>query len=193
MSFLSEEKIKAIGFAYVGSNVKISGNAIFYGAERISIGNNTRIDDFCVISAGREGIEIGKYVHIAVYVSMQGQGKIILEDFAGVSSRVAIYSSNDDYSGNFMTGPCVPSKFTNVVHGPVVIGKHVIVGAGAAILPNITIGVGSAVGALSLVTKSIPEYSVAMGVPAKVIKRRERRLEDLEKQLLDELAKNENS
>jgi len=192
MSFLSEEKIKSIGFAHVGSNVKISSNAVFYGAERIRIGDNSRIDDFCIISAGPEGIEIGKYIHIAAYCSMQGQGRIVMEDFSGLSSRVAIYSSSDDYSGNFMTNPCVPAKFTNVLHGPVIIRKHVIIGVGAAILPNVAIGVGSAIGALSLVAKNIPEHSIASGVPAKVIKGRERRLEDLERELLNEVAKNGN-
>ena len=98
-SFYTEEELKAIGFKSVGNNVLISRKTSLYGVSRISIANNVRIDDYCVLSAGKGGIEIGNYVHLAVYVSLQGDGKITLEEFSGISSRTAVYSSNDDYSG----------------------------------------------------------------------------------------------
>ena len=67
MAMLSQEAIEQMGFASVGKNVQISDRASFYGASRISIGSNVRIDDFCVLSAGVGGISIGQHVHIAVY------------------------------------------------------------------------------------------------------------------------------
>ena len=149
MSMLSRAEVEAIGFLELGENVQISEKASFYGSSRIKIGSNVRIDDFCVLSAGAGGIEIGNYIHIAVYSSLIGAGKIVLSDFCNVSSKVAIYSSNDDYSGEFMTNPMVPSEFTNVTHGPVTIGKHAIIGSGTVILPNIICGEGVAVGAIS--------------------------------------------
>lgn len=103
MAILGREAIEALGFAFVGENVQISDRASFYGASRISLGSNVRIDDFCVLSAGVGGISIGDYVHIAVYSSLIGAGKVSLSDFCNISSRVAIYSSNDDYSGAAMT------------------------------------------------------------------------------------------
>lgn len=186
MSHLGIEELKQ--FKSVGSNVKISSMVRFYNAGNISIGDNTRIDDFCIISAGKGGIEIGRNVHIAVYVSIIGAGKIVVSDFAGLSSRSSVYSSNDDYSGEFMTGPTLPSKYTNVTSGPVYIGRHVVLGSGSIILPNVSIGDGSAIGALSLVTKDCLPFSIYLGIPAKKVKDRSDKLLELEKKYLNENA-----
>ncbi len=71
-----------------------------------------------------------------------GSARIKVEDYAGLSSCVAVYSSNDDYSGTAMTNPTVPSRFTNVTRRPVTIGRHVIIGSGSVVLPGVTIGEG---------------------------------------------------
>jgi galactoside O-acetyltransferase len=99
MAMLPASDVQRLGFERVGLNAQISDKASFYGASRISLGNNVRIDDFCVLSAGAGGISIGDHVHIAVYSSLIGAGRITLSDFCNISSRVAIYSSSDDYSG----------------------------------------------------------------------------------------------
>ena len=184
MAFLTEEQIKAMGFRHVGKNCLLSDKASYYNCNNIIIGNNVRIDDFCVLSAGIGGIEIGSHIHIAVYSSLIGAGKIVLKDFCNISSKVAIYSSNDDYSGQFMTNPTVPSRYTNVMSSDVIIGKHVIVGSGSVILPGVTLETGVAVGALSLVNKNCSEFGVYIGAPAKRIKERKRDLLDLENILL---------
>lgn len=189
MGMLSQEEITSMGFSSVGKNVQISDKASFYGISRIKIGNNVRIDDFCVLSAGMGGIEIGNHIHIAIGVSLIGAGKIVIKDFANLSSRVSLYSSNDDYSGEYLTNPTVPSEFTNVTHADVYIGKHVIVGSGSVILPGVTLHDGVAVGALSLVNKDCQEFSIYIGVPAKKIKNRKRDLLKLEKTLLEFLIK----
>lgn len=180
MGFLSRDQIDAMGFARVGENAHLSEKASYYNCAKIIIGDNVRIDDFCVLSAGIGGIEIGSYIHIAVYTSLIGAGKITLNDFSNLSSKVAIYSSNDDYSGASMTNPMVPKEFTNVTHADVIIGRHVIVGAGSVILPGVTLEEGVAVGALSLVSKSCQEFGVYSGVPARRIKERKRGLLELE-------------
>lgn len=184
MSFMNDEEIKKMGFHHVGENVKISRLASFYNCNKISIGDNSRIDDFCVISAGEGGIYIGRHVHIAVYSLLIGKGKIKLDDFSGVSSRTSIYSSSDDYSGNYMTNPTVPSEFTNVIHADVNIEKHAIVGAGTVILPGVTIGEGAAIGALSLVRKSCEEFYIYSGLPLKKIRKRNNEIIKLEKHLM---------
>lgn len=180
MAMLNREAIEAIGFAAVGENVQISDRASFYGVQNIVIGNNVRIDDFCVISAGAGGIVIGSYVHVAVYVSLIGQGKILLSDFCNISSRVAIYSSNDDYSGAAMTNPTIPSKYTGVAHDDVFLGKHVIVGSGSVILPGVILEDGVAIGALSLVNKNCKAFGIYVGNPVRRIKERKRDLLKLE-------------
>lgn len=174
MAYLTEPQLKIMGFAALGSNVLISDKASFYGIHQIKIGNNVRIDDFCVLSAGEGGIEIGNYVHIAVYSSLIGAGKIVLSDFCNISSRVSIYSSNDDYSGHFMTNPMVPSEYTNVNHADVFVGKHVIIGSGSVLLPGIRVADGVAIGALSLVNNDCDEFFIYGGVPIRKLKNRSR-------------------
>ena len=154
-----------------------------YGASRISLGSNVRIDDFCVLSTGMSGISIGSHVHIGVCSSLIGAGRITLSDFCNVSSRVAIYSSNDDYSGATLTNPTVPSEYTGVTHADVFLGKHVIVGSGSVILPGVTLEEGVAVGALSLVRNRC-EAGIYAGNPARRIKARKRDLLELEQRFM---------
>ncbi|QFQ09912.1 acyltransferase [Enterobacter sichuanensis] len=191
MAILTREEIEQMGFASVGNNVFISTKASFYGTSKIHIGNNVRIDDFCVISAGEGGVYIGNYIHIAVYSSLIGSGRITLMDYSNISSRVSIYSSNDDYSGNYMSNPMVPTEFTNVMHAPVVIGRHVIIGSGSVILPGVVLGDGAAIGALSLVKDNCDNFYIYAGNPLKKIKQRTQNLLKKEK-LLVSLAEKSN-
>ena len=184
MAMLSREAIEALGFASVGESVQLSDRASFYGAARITLGNNVRIDDFCVLAAGVGGIVIGDYVHLAVSASLIGSGKITMSDFSGISSRVSIYSSSDDYSGATLTNPTVPSEYAGVTHADVFLGKHVIVGSGSVILPGVTLEEGVAVGALSLVHKRCEAFCIYAGNPARRIKGRKRDLLELERLFL---------
>jgi len=178
--FYSREELEKIGFKSIGENVLISDKTSIYNPQNIEIGSNVRIDDFCVISAGNKGIIIGNNVHIAVFCSLIGQGEIILKNFSGLSSRVSIYSSTDDYSGNYLTNPTVDDKFTNVISGDVILGKHVIVGSGSLILPNVSVGDFSSVAALSMVSKDVESGVIVGGVPSRKIKDRNTKLEELE-------------
>ena len=184
MAFLSNDEISKIGFKYVGKGVKISDKANFYGIELIEIHDNSRIDDFSILSAGSEGIFIGRHVHIACYASLIGKERIEVQDFCGISSRVSIYSSNDDYSGDWLTGPTVPEKYTNVRHGKVLLEKHVIIGVGSCILPDVTIHADSAVGAFSLVTKNIKSGIIVTGVPAVKLRSRKDTIFKLENHII---------
>lgn len=183
MAFLTHEQIQALGFASVGQHVQISERAVFYNCAQITIGSHVRIDDFTVISAGEGGIQIGSHVHIAVFCSLMGAGRIVLADYAGLSSRVSIYSSNDDYTGQFMTNPTVPMALRNVRQAPVTLEKHVIVGSGSVILPGVTLGQGAAVGALSLVNRKGDSFTVYAGAPARRIGARQQQLLALENQI----------
>lgn len=189
MSFYTKDELSLLGFKSVGKDVLISKKTSIYGISNISIGNNVRIDDFCVLSAGKGGIYIGNNVHIAIYSSLQGDGKITLQDFSGLSSRVSIYSSNDDYSGKHMSNPTVPKNFTNVLSADVLICKHVIIGSGSIILPGVVINIGAAIGALSLVNKSCEEFYIYTGNPAKKLMPRKKNLLELEDVFLKSIQK----
>ena len=186
-SFYSNEELIQLGFKSLGTNVLISRKTSLYGINRISIGNNVRIDDFCVLSAGNGEIHIGNFVHIAVYTSLMGEGKITLDDFSGISSKVSVYSSNDDYTGNYMTNPTVPSVFTGVTIADVTICKHVLIGSGSIILPGVILKEGAVIAALSLVNKDCEEFSIYRGNPAIKIVERSRELLKLEKKLLNSM------
>lgn len=182
----SREELSQLGFIHIGQDVRISRKMSVHNAPNVSIGDFTRIDDFCVISAGEEGIEIGSYVHIAVGVSLIGKGKIKIGDFVSLSSRVAVYSSNDDYSGEHLTGPIVDSRYTSITSAPVTIGKHAIIGSGSVILPGVTIGDGVAVGALSLINGDCQPFKIYGGVPARILKDRSTRLLELERKFIED-------
>lgn len=182
-SFLSKEELDKIGFKSLGKNVLLSKMASIYLPELISIGNNVRIDDFVMLSGE---ITLGNNIHIAPYSALiggAGGAGIIMKNYSGLSSRVTIYSISDDYSGEFMTNPTIPSIYTNVQNGRVVIHEYVIVGATTVILPGVEIGEGTAVGAMSMVEKSLPAWKICRGIPARVLKDRSKKLKDLEQQL----------
>jgi acetyltransferase-like isoleucine patch superfamily enzyme len=183
MAYLTEPQLKAIGFKSLGRNVKISDKASIYNADQIAIGDNSRIDDFCVISGN---IKIGRNVHIAPYCLVAGgeQG-ITFEDFSGLAYQVQVFTQSDDYSGLTMTNPTIPTEYKKEAKKSVLIGRHSIVGAGSIIMPGVTLKEGTSVGAMSLVRKSTEPWSIYLGNPAKKIKDRKKDLLELEKQYLE--------
>ena len=80
MGYLSEAAILEMGFRKVGRNVKISDKASIYDCERIEIGDNSRIDDFSIVSGT---VSIGRNVHLTAYSNVAGgEPGIIMEDFS---------------------------------------------------------------------------------------------------------------
>jgi galactoside O-acetyltransferase len=170
MPFLTNEELSHLGFKKVGRNVRISQKASIYDCEKIEIGDNTRIDDFCVLSGK---IYIGRNVHIAVFCNVAGGDEgVTLSDFAGLAYGCQIFSQSDDYSGKSLTNPTVPDVYKHETKAAVFLGRHVIVGACSVIFPGVVIGEGTAVGAMSMVTKSTLAWSIYFGIPAKKIKNR---------------------
>jgi len=176
--FYSREKLEKIGFRNLGQNVLISDKCSIYNPGNIEIGSNVRIDDFCILSAGKGGIKLGNYIHIACYAHLIGGGSIIAEDHVQISGKVSIYSSSDDFSGDYLVGPTVPVEYSNVRHQTVHLKKYVVLGCNVVVLPGVTIEEGTAVGALSLVSKDLPGYGIYGGNPIKLIKDRKSKMLD---------------
>ena len=183
MGFYTREELKKIGFKSLGENVFISDKTSIYSPEKISIGNNVRIDDFCILSGD---ITIGNYIHIAAYCALYGNAGIEMEDFTAISSRGVIYSGSDDYSGVCFTNPMLPLKYRNIINGKVLLKKHTIVGTGSTILPGVILEEGTAVGAHSLINKSTDDWGMYVGSPARRIKERKKDLLELEIKFLEE-------
>lgn len=184
MGYYTFLELQEIGFKSLGENVKISNKASIYEAEKIEIGDNSRIDDFCVISGK---VIIGKHVHIAPFCLVAGGEKgIILDDFSGLAYSVQVFTQSDDYSGKTMTNPTVLDKYKNEIKKQVIIKKHSIVGASSIIMPGVILSEGTSVGAMSLIRKTTEPWSIYLGNPAKKIKNRSKDLLLLEKEFLFE-------
>lgn len=183
MSFYLEEELNNLGLKKVGKNVKISRKSSIYSPQTIEIGDNVRIDDFCILSGN---IKIGNYVHIAAYVALYGKSGIEIKDFCGCSARCTLYSATDDFSGEYMISPLVPEEFTNVIGGKIVLEKFVQIGSNTIVMPNINIGEGTSIGAMSFVNKSLEEWGVYAGIPCKKLKERKRNIKIMSEKIAKE-------
>ncbi len=168
-SFFSKMEINNLGVKNIGNNCLISRFANFYNPELIEIGNNVRIDDFCILSGK---IKIGSYVHVSAYSAFYGSKGIEIDSFSGLSPRTTIFSAIDDFSGDSLINPMVPDQFRRVTGGLVRIEKYVQLGANTIVMPNLKIAEGAVTGAFTLVNRTLKKWKIYIGVPAKVLKDR---------------------
>lgn len=175
-SFYSNNELMSLGFQRVGSQVLISRKASLYNTKKMSIGDNVRIDDFCILSGE---INLGSNIHIGAYSALYGSMGIHLEDNTGISPRCTLFSAMDDFGGDYMIGPIHNSRFTHVTGGRIILKQYSQIGASCVVFPNITMEEGSVVGAMSLVNKSLPAWTISFGVPARVQSERSRNLLNL--------------
>ena len=174
MAYLSQKQLESLGFKSLGINVKISDKASIYNHHQIEIGDNSRIDDFCILSGK---IEIGSYCHITpMCLIAGGEPGISIADYSTLAYGVKVFSQSDDYSGESMVNSLIPKKYKNEYFSQVYIGKHVIVGAGAVIFPGVCLEEGCSIGSMSLVLKSTKAWGIYAGIPAKRIKERSKKL-----------------
>lgn len=188
MMNFTQDELRSFGFRSLGRDVRVHRSVVIAGPEYIRLGDHARIDCFSLISAGEHGVDIGACVHIAAGCYLfGGGGRILMEDFSGLSSRVSVYTATDDYSGGAMTNPTVPDQFRDVQCGDVTLRKHAIVGASCVVLPGVELRLGAAVGALTCVRKDVDELTVIVGNARRpqVIGQRGRALLGLEQQCLD--------
>jgi len=139
----SIRKVKIRKLQFIGKNVKIWKGVIIHSPDKVSIGSNTGVGDYVVMWGGG-GIEIGENVLIAAHSVITSQGHAIDADIFREST--------------FMS--------------KVVIKQNVWIGAGVLIMPGVTIGESTIIGAGSVVTKDIPANVIAIGSPAKIVKNR---------------------
>ena len=136
-------------------------------AGNFSVGDHSQIDDFAFVNAGRR-CSIGRFVHIASFVSIIGGGEFAIDDFAGLSAGVRVITGTDDYMGPFLTNPTVPREFTAYHVSYVHVGKSAIVGTNAVVFPGVTIGEGAAVGACAVVRRDLAPWGIYAGDPKRL-------------------------
>lgn len=179
-------------FKHFGGGVILGQGLVLRHPSKISLGDRVAIDDSTLLDAsgsGDEGIAFGEDAIVSRNCVIQGKtGPVKLGRKVDIGCNVILTSGNGIYIGDsvLIGGNCyigggryitdridIPMMEQGVFSkGPVIIEDDVWLGAGATVLDGVKIGRGSIVGAGALVTKDLPEYSVAVGVPAKVIKSR---------------------
>jgi len=192
--YYNEHELRSFGFKSVGSNVKIAKSCVIVGVTNITIGSNVIIGAYCsIIATGNGELIIGSYIHIGAFCHLLACEGIELNDFSGLSQGVKIYTKTDDYSGLSLTNPTIPNKYKHLKTGKVLIKMHVIIGANSVILPNVVIGEGVSVGALSLVTTNLDSWILFAGNPLKrIAKKSKNLLQKKEEFLREELLKTKN-
>lgn len=174
-------------FAQIGKSAKIYSGVQFSRADSIEIGNRARvhsgvrlknidqnskiwirdganIDRGVDIKAQESGkIEIGENTFIGPYVCFAGESIKVGKDCL-IASHSVIYAINHNFAD-----PTRKIKEQGVSYEGIVIEDDCWLGSGVRVLDGVTIGQGSVIGAGAVVTKYIPPYSVAVGVPARVI------------------------
>ncbi len=187
MPYIDSQKLKKIGFKKLGHNVQISSKAAIYNPEKIELGDNSRIDDFCIVSGN---VKIGKYVHITPMCLIAGGiPGIEIEDFSTLAYGVKIFAQSDDYSGESMCNSLIPKKFKREIYKKTTIGRQVIIGTNSIVFPGANIPDGCSIGAMSLVLNTLEPWGIYLGIPVKRLRDRKKDLLNYESQFLDALKK----
>ena len=173
-NYYTKIELKRLGFKKIGRNIKISKKSSIYFPKDMIIGDNSRVDDFVVISGK---VKIGKNVHLAPHTIVCGGNKaIIFKDFSGMAFGSKVIGVSDDYSGSSMTNPTVNKDYKKKKETSIIIGKHSIIGANSIILPGGSIDDFSALGSMSMLTKKVKKFEIYFGIPAKKLKDRSKKI-----------------
>lgn len=167
-----------MGLKSVGNNVKISCNAKFYGSKFITIADNSRIDDFVIISTQSESF-IGKNVHIGAGTFITARLGFYFGNYSGVSSKCCLFGDTDDFSGEFMSNPTFKNELRKVSSHQLIVEEFAVIGTNAVMIPNAVLKEGAVLGALSLLNKVTESWTVYLGNPARAIKSRNQSMKNL--------------
>ncbi|NEP14080.1 MAG: acyltransferase [Symploca sp. SIO2C1] len=175
-------------FASVGKNALFGHHLTLRAPGRIQLGSNVVIDDYALLSVRAledERIEIGNFVQIGRSAQLKTRaGSIFIGEYTNIGAECRIDSTTEVHIGHhcLFAGRCyvggVSHQFDRTdipivqqplaTKGGVRIGDDVWLGAHVIVLDGVTIGTGAIVAAGAVVTKDIPPYAIAMGVPAQV-------------------------
>lgn len=173
--YYNSAELRRLGLA-VGENVEVHETSQIVAFENIQLGNNVRIDPFCILTAAGGRIQMGSNIHVSAHCCLFGGGGIVMEDFSGVSPGCRLFSASDTFTGEAMIGATLPPQFTKVVKAEIRLEMHTQLGAGTTVLPGVTIAEGAVSGAHSLVTEDLGSWAIHAGSPARMIRPRENKL-----------------
>ncbi len=167
----------ALEFKSIGKSFRFTYPLYLHGGKYITIGANFNCGQRLRLEAFHEHLRcqftpkifIGNNVSINSDCHIGAINNIIIEDGVLIASKVFI---TDHFHGKITNDAIItpPSERKLFSKGPVKIEKNVWIGEGVAILPNVTIGENSIIGANSVITRDIPKNSVVGGNPARIIR-----------------------
>jgi acetyltransferase-like isoleucine patch superfamily enzyme len=162
-------ELKANRYVDIGDNIQIRAMG------NLTVGKEVKIRDGVFLHCGesqenaRYGkIDIGDFAYIGPNCVLFGQGEIEIGKNCLIAPGTVITSQQHTFIRRDIPMREQPSERAKIV-----IEDDVWIGSNSVILPGIRIGQGSVIGAGAVVTKDVPSYSVAIGVPARVIKKRQ--------------------
>ncbi len=160
----------------VGKNCIFDVGLKVINPKNISIGEYTWIDRYAALYGTFGEIKIGKRIHISPNcIISPGEMGLEIEDYVGLSTGCHVYGHTQAPVKNMrMSGPMVPERYKAVKEGKVRLLKDSFLGTYSIVLPGVTIGEGAVIGAHSIVNKDIPDWSIAVGCPAKVVGKRDK-------------------
>lgn len=165
------DKIKKT-FGYCGTNVFIGKNTIFTNPKNVFLGDNIRIDPFCLITTG---LKIDSYAQICSHAVLGGGNKHTITlgkwNFIGYGSK--LFCASEDYSGDF--GPVNEFWGNNkIFRGDIIFKDYSGIASDVMVLPNITLPEGCNIGAKSFVYSKVDlkEWAIFIGNPLKFHKNR---------------------
>ncbi|MBD2626158.1 acyltransferase [Trichormus variabilis] len=167
VEFISTDAIEIGNRVYIFKGVRIDGkgheNNIIHLEDGVIVERNVLIgalDNTCIY--------IGQDTFIGPSVCIAGPGDVKIGKDCLIAAHTAIYANNHNF-----TDPTKPIKSQGSTRKGIVIEDDCWLGDGVKVLDGVTIGRGSVIGASAVVTKDIPPFSVAVGIPARVIKSRD--------------------
>lgn len=153
--------------------VNIRGKKSIVGAENLTIGYGCRFDldgKNKTLFIGKN-CEFGDYTHIVALHNVQIGNNVLIASKVFISD-----TSHGKYSGHIQDDPKLTPSKRNLDFDKVIIGDNVWIGENVVILKGVSIGEGCIIGANAVVTKSIEKNTIAVGIPAKPIKRFEKNM-----------------
>ncbi|MGB9979493.1 acyltransferase [Methanobacterium sp.] len=114
-----------------------------------------KLNEYNWIVQNKDNLELGYKTDIGAFTYINAKNKVTIEDYVQIGSHCSIYSIST-----------IDNK-----EGPITLKKNCRIGTHSVVMPNITVGENSIIGAFSFVNKDIPENSIAFGTPARVIRK----------------------
>jgi len=158
----------------MGKGCIIDVGVSFSHPRNIFLDNFVFIDQYCQFLCSTGYVKVGKRTHIAPFCVILGQAGVEIGNFVGITPGVKIISSSDwPGDGKRICGPMVPRSQRKLKEGKVTIKNEAYIGSNSIIMPGVTIGEGAVIGANTIISNDVDPWTIVIGIPPRVIGKRD--------------------